>query len=75
MLCSKMSPSPFSRERARVSTSLPLEAGLVLNLILSFVGTSEMVSCRFSTVDDSPKFRTTRKTLSMPSSSLVYTTE
>uniref|UniRef100_A0A8C8UNM1 Uncharacterized protein n=1 Tax=Peromyscus maniculatus bairdii TaxID=230844 RepID=A0A8C8UNM1_PERMB len=70
-----MSPSPFSREMACVSTTLPLEAELVLNLILSFVGRSEMISCRFSRVDDSPKFRTTMKTLSMPSISLVYTTE
>uniref|UniRef100_A0A8C6GY32 Uncharacterized protein n=1 Tax=Mus spicilegus TaxID=10103 RepID=A0A8C6GY32_MUSSI len=68
-------PSPFSREMARVSTALPLEAELVLNLILSSGGRSEMIPCRFNIVDDSPKFRTTRKTLSMPSSSLVYTTE
>lgn len=75
MLYSKMSPSPFSREMARVSTSLPLEDELVLNFILNFIGRSEMTSCRFNRVDDSPKFRTTMKTLSMPSSSLVYTTE
>uniref|UniRef100_A0A8D2DY31 Uncharacterized protein n=1 Tax=Sciurus vulgaris TaxID=55149 RepID=A0A8D2DY31_SCIVU len=67
-----MMPSPFSRKMPRVSTSLPLEAELVLNFILSLVGRPEIVSCRFNCVA-SPKFRTTIKTLSMPSSSLVYT--
>uniref|UniRef100_A0A8D2ICU7 Uncharacterized protein n=1 Tax=Urocitellus parryii TaxID=9999 RepID=A0A8D2ICU7_UROPR len=69
-----MTPSPFSRKMPCVSTSLPLEVELVLNFILSLVGRPEIISCRFSCVD-SPKFRTTIKTLSMPSSSLVYTTE
>uniref|UniRef100_A0A673UXI7 Uncharacterized protein n=1 Tax=Suricata suricatta TaxID=37032 RepID=A0A673UXI7_SURSU len=67
-------PSPLSREMACISTSLPLLARLVLNLILALVGRLETISFRCSS-EASPKFRTTRKTVSMPSSSLVYTTE
>uniref|UniRef100_A0A671E7L7 Uncharacterized protein n=1 Tax=Rhinolophus ferrumequinum TaxID=59479 RepID=A0A671E7L7_RHIFE len=68
------SPSPLSRLTACVLTSLPLLAELVLNLILALLGIFEIISFTFS-CDEAPKFRTTRKILSMPSSSLVYTTE
>uniref|UniRef100_A0A8D2E6F7 Uncharacterized protein n=1 Tax=Theropithecus gelada TaxID=9565 RepID=A0A8D2E6F7_THEGE len=68
-----MSPSPLARKIPLVSTSLPLLAELVLNLILTVAGRPEIIFCRFNSVD-SPKFRTTIKILSMPSSSLVYTT-
>lgn len=72
MLYSKMSPSPLPSVMACVSTSLPFLVELVLNFILTVVGMFEIISFRFSS-DDSPKFRTTRKTLSMPFISLVYT--
>jgi len=74
VLYSRMRPSPLPSKMAYVSTSLPLLVGLVLNLFLTLVGILEIISFRF-TVVDCPKFRTMRKTLSMPSSSLVYTTE
>uniref|UniRef100_A0A452E450 Uncharacterized protein n=1 Tax=Capra hircus TaxID=9925 RepID=A0A452E450_CAPHI len=60
-----MSPSPLA--------SVTACAELVLNLILTLVGIFEIISFRFSS-DDSPKFRTMRKTLFIPSSSLVKTT-
>uniref|UniRef100_A0A8C0LNR8 Uncharacterized protein n=1 Tax=Canis lupus dingo TaxID=286419 RepID=A0A8C0LNR8_CANLU len=69
-----MRPSPLSSKMAFVSTVLRSSAELVLNLILILAGMLEIISWRF-TSDNSPKFRTTRKTLSMPSSSLAYTTE
>lgn len=74
MLYSRMSPSPLSSVMACVSTSLPSLVELVLNFILALVGIFEITSFRFSS-EDSPKFRMMRKTLSVPSSSLVYTTE
>lgn len=74
VLYSRMRPSPLSAFTACVSTSPPLLAELVLSLILTFVGIFEITSFRFS-CDDSPKFRTMRKILSMPSISLAYTTK
>uniref|UniRef100_A0A7N4NPF3 Uncharacterized protein n=1 Tax=Sarcophilus harrisii TaxID=9305 RepID=A0A7N4NPF3_SARHA len=68
-----MSPSPFLAVTAFVVTVSLRVGDMVLILMLAFSGSPIERACKFTSVV-SPKFSTIVKTLSKPSSSLMYTT-